>query len=77
MTNYDSYSSPSKPSGEGKRLVRTPDDKMIAGVCGGVARYLGVDATLVRILLVVAVLFGFGSGLLLYIAGWLLMPEGS
>lgn len=75
MTNYDNYSRPPAPKSEGKRLVRTPDDKMIAGVCGGIARYTGVDATLVRILLVVAVLFGFGTGIILYLAGWLLMPE--
>lgn len=75
MTNYDSYSHPPTPRPERKQLVRTPDDKMIAGVCGGVARYLGVDATLVRVLLVAAVIFGFGTGIILYLAGWLLMPE--
>lgn len=73
MTNYDSYPAP-RP--QGKRLVRTPDDKMVAGVCGGVARYLGVDANLVRILLVAAVVFGLGSGVILYLVGWVLMPEG-
>lgn len=75
MSNYDNYSPPPAPKPEGKRLVRTRDDKMIAGVCGGIARYTGVDATLIRILLVVAVVFGFGTGIVLYIAGWLLMPE--
>lgn len=75
MSNYDNYSPPPAPKPEGKRLVRTPDDKIIAGVCGGIARYTGVDATLIRILLVVAVVFGFGAGIVLYLAGWLLMPE--
>lgn len=75
MTNYDSYSQPPAPHPERKQLVRTSDDKMIAGVCGGVARYLGVDATLVRLLLVAAVIFGFGTGIILYLAGWLLIPE--
>ncbi|QYJ03479.1 PspC domain-containing protein [Nocardioides panacisoli] len=76
MSNYENYSPPPAPRPEGKKLVRTPDDKMIAGVCGGVARYLGLDANLVRILLVVAVIFGFGTGIILYVVGWLLMPEG-
>ncbi|NHA01169.1 PspC domain-containing protein [Nocardioides sp. W3-2-3] len=44
-------------------------------MCGGVADHLGVDANLVRLLLVAAVIFGFGAGIVLYIAGWLLMPE--
>jgi phage shock protein PspC (stress-responsive transcriptional regulator) len=73
MSNYHSpepgsYGSP-------KRLARRTDDKMIAGVCSGVAAYTGLDTTLVRILLVAAVVFGFGSGILLYLVGWLLMPE--
>lgn len=57
-----------------KRLVRS-DDRMLAGVCAGVADYFGIDATLVRIVMVLAVLLGFGAGILLYIAGWLLMPD--
>lgn len=75
MSNYDSYSRPPAPKPERKRLVRTSDDKMIAGVCGGIARYTGLDATLVRVVLVAAVVFGFGAGILLYLVAWLLMPE--
>jgi phage shock protein PspC (stress-responsive transcriptional regulator) len=48
---------------------------MVAGVCGGVAKLFGVDAALLRILLVAATLFGFGAGALLYLACWILMPE--
>lgn len=58
-----------------KKLRRSRTDKMVAGVCGGVAKLLGVDAALVRILLVAATLFGFGAGALLYLACWILMPE--
>jgi phage shock protein C len=57
-----------------KKLVRTRDERMIAGVCGGLARYAGVDAVLVRLGMVALVLFG-GTGILLYIACWILMPE--
>jgi phage shock protein C len=76
MSNYQPYQ-PSTYSGGGgrKRLVRRTDDKMVAGVCSGVAAYTGLDANLVRILLGLAVVFGFGSGIILYIAGWLLMPK--
>jgi len=58
-----------------KKLRRSRDDRMVAGVCGGVARLLGVDAALLRILLVAATLFGFGAGAVLYLAAWFLVPE--
>jgi phage shock protein C len=57
-----------------KRLCRSSSQKMVAGVCGGVAEYLGWDATIVRVIWVVLTLAG-GSGLLLYLILWLLMPK--
>jgi phage shock protein PspC (stress-responsive transcriptional regulator) len=60
-----------------QQLYRPTEGRMIAGVAAGIARYLGVDVTLVRIVLVVLAFIG-GAGLPLYVAGWLLMPdEGS
>lgn len=47
---------------------------MLAGVASGLARYLGVDVTVVRIVLVVLAAVG-GAGVPLYLAGWLLIPE--
>jgi phage shock protein C len=58
-----------------KRLVRRSDDRMVAGVCSGVADYLGVDVTLVRLVTVVGAIFGFGSLILAYIVAWALLPE--
>jgi len=57
-----------------KKLVRTKDDRMIAGVCGGIARYAGVDPVLVRLAMVALAIFA-GAGALLYIAGWIIIPE--
>lgn len=54
-------------------LTRSSSDKMIAGVCGGVARSFGVDTSLVRILTVALSLF-FGVVLVLYVALWLVLP---
>ena len=58
-----------------KRLVRSRDDRWLSGVCGGVARYLGVDSNLVRLLVVIGTILGFGSIAVAYLVAWLLMPE--
>jgi phage shock protein PspC (stress-responsive transcriptional regulator) len=47
---------------------------MIGGVCAGIADYLDIDPTIVRLLAVAAVLFG-GSGILAYIIAWVVIPE--
>jgi phage shock protein PspC (stress-responsive transcriptional regulator) len=60
-----------------KRLYRTRDDQMIAGVCGGLARYLGVDPTLVRVLAVIALVFAFPAALIGYVLAWAIMPSGT
>ncbi|MFQ5799026.1 MAG: PspC domain-containing protein, partial [Bacteroidota bacterium] len=56
-----------------KRLYKSRRDRMIDGVCGGFAEYLDVDPTMVRILWVLMTLMG-GAGILLYIAGMIIMP---
>ncbi|MFD0207425.1 MULTISPECIES: PspC domain-containing protein [Saccharothrix] len=58
-----------------KKFRRSRNDRMVAGVCGGAAEMLGVDAALLRILLVAATLFGVGAGAILYLACWILVPE--
>jgi len=61
-------------SPEPKRLYRSRTNKVIAGVCGGVAEYLDIDPTLVRIVWVLFTVFG-GFGLLLYIAALIIVPQ--
>jgi phage shock protein C len=56
-----------------KRLYKSRTERMIDGVCGGVAEYLGLDVTLVRILWVLLTLFG-GTGIVLYIVAMIVMP---
>ena len=55
------------------RLRRSGDDRMLAGVAGGIARYLNADATLVRVIIAALALFT-GAGAALYLAAWLLIP---
>ena len=57
-----------------KRLYRSHNDRVVAGVAGGMAEYLGIDPTLVRILWVLAFIPGGVPGLLLYALCWLIIP---
>jgi phage shock protein PspC (stress-responsive transcriptional regulator) len=75
MTENSYYAAQPQTSAPARRFLRSRDDRMIAGVCGGAARYFGVDATLLRIILVAAAILGIGTGVLLYLACWLLVPE--
>ena len=57
-----------------KRVYRSKKNKMLAGVCGGIAAYFDVDPALVRLLLVLLVLMGF-AGIIIYLVAWLIIPE--
>lgn len=57
------------------KLRRSRSDRMVAGVCGGIARMFNIDAALVRILLVAATLLGFGAGAVIYLVAWAIVPE--
>ncbi len=56
------------------RLTRSPTDKVIGGVAGGLGNYLGVDPVILRIAFVI--LLFTGPGFLLYVVGWIVMPLG-
>lgn len=57
-----------------KRLTRTHENKLIAGVCRGLAEYFDVDVVIIRAAFLIA-FFGYGTGLLAYIVLWFLMPK--
>ncbi len=57
-----------------QRLYRSSSDKMIAGVCGGLGKYFGVEATLVRLVFLLLLFLG-GGGFLLYLILWIIVPE--
>ncbi|MTD56699.1 PspC domain-containing protein [Amycolatopsis pithecellobii] len=58
-----------------KKLYRSTSDRMISGVCGGWAEYLGVDPAILRIATVAATVFSGGAVALVYAACWLITPE--
>lgn len=57
-----------------KHLFRPQNNKLIAGVCAGIAQYFNIDATIVRILWVVFTFMG-GAGILAYLICWLIIPQ--
>jgi phage shock protein C len=57
------------------RLRRSRTDRMLAGVCGGLAESLGVDPALMRVGMVALTVLGAGAPVVLYAAVWLLAPE--
>lgn len=59
---------------EQKKLMRSIDQRMVCGVCGGIGNYFNVDPTLIRLVWVLATFFG-GSGLLVYIIAAIIIPE--
>lgn len=61
---------------ENKKLTRS-GNRMLAGVCGGLAEYFGWDVTVVRLLYVLATFFTAFSGIPVYIILWIVMPEKS
>jgi phage shock protein C len=61
---------------EPRKLYRSRNQRMLAGVCGGLAEYFNVDTTLIRVLFLVLAVFG-GSGLVIYVVMWLIVPDVS
>ena len=61
---------------EPRKLHRSQTQRMIAGVCGGLAEYFNVDATLMRVLFLLLAVFG-GSGIVIYIVMWIIVPDAS
>ncbi len=57
-----------------RRLYRSNTQKILGGVCGGLAEYFDVDVTLIRLLWVMAIIVG-GAGAMVYIIAWIIIPE--
>jgi phage shock protein C len=57
-----------------RKLYRSTSNRQLAGVCGGLAEYFNLDPTLIRVLFIVLAVLG-GSGVLLYLALWIIVPK--
>jgi phage shock protein C len=61
---------------EPRKLYRSETQRMVAGVCGGLAEYFNIDATVMRVLFLILAVFG-GSGIVLYLVMWIVVPDAS
>ena len=61
---------------EPRKLYRSRNQRMVAGVCGGLADYFNIDATVVRVLFLILSVFG-GTGLVIYLVMWIIVPDAS
>jgi phage shock protein C len=57
-----------------RKLYRSTSNRQLAGVCGGLAEYFNLDPTLIRVLFVILAVLG-GSGVILYLALWIIVPK--
>jgi len=58
-----------------KRLIRTREGRLVAGVCSGIGEYAGIDPTVVRLIFVALTLVTAGVFVLVYLAAWIIIPE--
>jgi phage shock protein PspC (stress-responsive transcriptional regulator) len=57
------------------KLYRSRTDSKVAGLCGGIGQYLGIDSTIVRLLMIVLALFSFGTIVLIYLIACMIVPK--
>lgn len=58
-----------------KRLYRSSKDRILGGICGGIAEYFNADPTIVRLLFVLLLLASFGTAVLGYLIAWIIIPR--
>ena len=74
-TNQERYSQQQSAPSEPRRLYRSENDKILGGVCSGLANYLRIDPAIVRIIFALISFGGFGSGIIIYIIMWIVVPS--
>lgn len=63
------------PNNQGEKKLMRSGNKMLLGVCSGIAEFFGIDATLIRLIAVFFSLAGIGSGIVVYIIAAIIMPK--
>lgn len=74
--DYSEYEAPRASSNyKSKKLYRDEDDKILGGVCSGLGHYFGLDRIWLRAAFIIAVIAGFGTGIIIYIILWAIIPK--
>lgn len=58
-----------------KRLYRSKNERVLGGICAGLGEHLGVDPTVIRLLWAALSLLSLGTGIIVYILAWIIIPE--
>lgn len=58
-----------------QRLYRSKNERILGGVCAGLGEHLDVDPTVIRLIWAVVTLISFGTGIIVYILAWIIIPE--
>ena len=58
-----------------KRLYRSRKETILGGICGGIAEHIDVDPSLIRLVWIVVSLISLGTGIIVYLAAWIIIPE--
>lgn len=58
-----------------KRLYRSKKDRILGGVCAGLGEHLDIDPTVIRLIWAVVTVLSFGTGIIVYILAWIIIPE--
>lgn len=58
-----------------KKLYRSRTDRMLGGICGGLGEMFSIDPTLIRLIFALIALFTLGTAVIVYILGWIIIPE--
>ncbi|MDO8538357.1 MAG: PspC domain-containing protein [archaeon] len=58
-----------------KRLYRSRKDKILGGVCGGIANYFSIDPVIVRLIWILLSIGSFGAGIIIYLIAWVIIPQ--
>lgn len=59
-----------------KKLFRSTTDSKLTGLCGGIGKWLGIDSTIIRLLVIISAFFSFGAVMLVYFIAALFVPKG-
>ncbi|WP_169085695.1 PspC domain-containing protein [Paenibacillus sp. PL91] len=60
-----------------KKLFRSTTDSKLTGLCGGIGQWLGIDSTIIRLLVIITAFFSFGAVILAYFIATLFVPKGN